>query len=98
MAKILVIAEHVDGQIKLATLSAMGFAQKVCADTSGSFDVLVLGENISTTAELLRDYGAASVLVADNAALKEPLADKYAHVIDEVARAQNATMVVGAAS
>jgi electron transfer flavoprotein alpha subunit len=76
----------------------MGFAHKICANTGGSFDVLILGEGVSTAAESLRGYGAASVLVADHAALKEPLADKYSHVIDEVARAQNATMVVGAAS
>ncbi len=98
MPKILVIAEHDDGQLKLATLSAMGFAQKVCAEAGGDYDVLILGENISGAVELLRGYGAASVLVADHAALKEPLADKYAHVVDEVARAQQATMVVGAAS
>jgi len=98
MAKILVIAEHDDGQLKLATLSAMGFAHKVCADMGSSFDVLILGEGISAAAESLRGYGAASVLVADHAALKEPLADKYSHVIDDVARARNATMVVGAAS
>src|SRR6185295_7573388 len=98
MAKILVLAEHDDGQLKLATLSAMGFAHKVCAEAGGDYDVLILGENISTAAESLRSYGAVAVLVADQAALKAPLADKYAYVIDEVARAQNATMVVGAAS
>jgi electron transfer flavoprotein alpha subunit len=98
MAKILVIAEHDAGQLKLATLSAMGFAHKVCAETGGAFDVLILGEGISAATELLRNYGAASVLVADHGALKVPLADKYSHVIDEVARAQNATMVVAAAS
>ncbi len=98
MPKILVIAEHDDGQLKLATLAAMGFAHKVCAETGGSYEVLILGESISAAVELLRGYGAASVLVADHAALKKPLADKYAHVIHEVARAQNATMVVGAAS
>jgi len=98
MPKILVLAEHDAGQLKLATLSAMGFAAKVCAEKGGSYDVLILGEGISAAAELLRGYGAAAVLVADHAALKAPLADKYAHVIDELARAQNATMVVGAAS
>ncbi|MBI3852317.1 MAG: electron transfer flavoprotein subunit alpha/FixB family protein [Verrucomicrobia bacterium] len=98
MAKILVLAEHDEGQLKLATLSAMGFAHEVCADAGGSYDVLILGEGISAAVELLRGYGAASVLVADHAALKDPLADKYARVIDEVARVQNATMVVGAAS
>ena len=98
MSKILVIAEHDSGQLKLATLSAMGFARQVCEQTSGSYDVLILGEGIAEAAESLRAHGAASVLVADNPGLKEPLADRYAFVIDEVARAHKATMVVGAAS
>ena len=98
MANVLVIAEHDAGQLKLATLAALGFAHQVCTETGGSYGVLILGEGISTAAELLRGYGAASVLVADHPALKEPLADNYAYVIDEVARAQDVTMVVGAAS
>ena len=98
MHKILVLAEHDDGQLKLATLAALGFARKTCAAAGGSYAVLILGEGLAAATELLRGYGATEVLVADHAALKAPLADKYAHVIGEVARAQNATLVVGAAS
>ncbi len=98
MSKILVIAEHDAGQLKLATLSAMGFAHKVCAATGGSYAVLIVGHGIAAAAETLRSYAAGCVLVADHSALKEPLADRYAHVINDVARSQQATMVVGAAS
>jgi len=98
MANILVLAEHDDGQLKLATLSAMGFAHKTCASAGGAFDVLILGEGLAAATELLRGYGAEAVLVADHAVLKQPLADKYAHLIAEVARARNTTIVVGAAS
>ena len=98
MSNILVIAEHDDGQLKLATLSALGFAHQVCAAAGGAYSVLILGQSLGDATEKLRGYGAASVLVADQAALKSPLADKYAHVIAEVARTQNATIVVGAAS
>ena len=98
MHKILVLAEHDDGQLKLATLAALGFARKTCAAAGGSYAVLILGEGLAAATELLRGYGATEVLVADHAALKAPLADKYAHVIGGVARAKNATLVVGAAS
>lgn len=98
MAKILIVAEHDGDQLKLATLSALGFAQKVCAESGGRFDVLIVGDSISSIAESLRGYGATSIFVADHPALKEPLADKYACVIDEVVRAQSSNMVVGAAS
>ena len=98
MANILVIAEHDSGQLKLATLSAAAFARKVVAEAGGSFDVLVIGENVGGTAETLRNCGASAVLVADHALLKHPVADKYAQVIAGVARQRGSTMVVGAAS
>jgi len=98
MANIQVIAEHDDGQLKLATLSAVAFAHKVIAETGGAFDVLVIGENVGGTAEQLRNYGAANVLVADHAQLRHPLGDKYAQVVANVAKQRSSTMVVGAAS
>ena len=98
MPIILVLAEHDDGQLKQATLSAVAFAQKVVAAAGGSFDILLMGENMSGTAEGLRSYGATTVLVADNAALKQPVADKYAQVIADVGKERGVTTVVGAAS
>jgi len=98
MAKILVLAEHDGGQLKLATLSAVAFAKRVVADTGGSFDILVIGENLGGMAKSLRNHGAGAVLLADYALLKAPVADKYAQVIADVARRRGSTMVVGAAS
>lgn len=98
MANILVIAEHDSGQLKLATLSAIAFAKEVSPADGGTFDVLVIGENVGGTAESLQNHGATAVLVADHPQLKHPLADKYAQVIAEVARQRNARVVVGAAS
>src|SRR5262245_55117814 len=98
MQHILILAEHEDGQLKLATLSAVAFARKVCAEAGGSFDILVIGENASGIAETLRPYGAAAVLTADHTQLRNPVADKYAQVLSEVARKRNVTMIVAAAS
>jgi electron transfer flavoprotein alpha subunit len=98
MANILVIAEHDGGQLKLATLSAVAFAKKAVKEAGGTFDSLVVGSGVGSIAESLRNYGAASVLVADHAQLKAPVADKYAHVIAETAKLRGSTMVVGAAS
>src|SRR5262249_33874717 len=95
---ILVIAEHKDGELKLATLSAVSFARKVSAEAGGAFEIFVIGEKVAPLAEVLRPYGSAAVLLADAAPLKHPLADKYASVIAEVARKRNATMLVAAAS
>lgn len=98
MPHILVVAEHEDGQLKRATISAIGFARRVYGEAGGSFDVLVLGKNVIGIAETLRGYGAATVLIADHVELENPVADKYAQVIFEVAKERNITMLVGAAS
>jgi electron transfer flavoprotein alpha subunit len=98
MPKTLVLAEHEAGQLKLATLSAIAFARKLDADTGGSFEILLLGEKVGSTAESLRNYGAAAVLVADHAQLKNPVSDKYAQVIAQVAKKRGATFIAGAAS
>ena len=98
MNRILVIAEHDQGKLKLASLSAAGFAQKVCAASGGSFDFLLLGSGVSAAAEGLRKSGAAAVLVADTPALAQPLADRYAKVIADTAKARGASLVVAAVS
>ncbi len=95
---ILVIAEHEDGQLKLATLSAVAFAGKAVESAGGSFEILVLGSQVASIAEQLRSYGGAAVLLADQAQLKDPLGDRYAQVIAQVARQRGSTMIAGAAS
>jgi electron transfer flavoprotein alpha subunit len=98
MSRILVIAEHEDGKLKLATLSAVSFARSVAAQSGGSFQILALGENLASISGSLCNFGAAALMVADHPRLKSPLADKYAHVIASVVRHEGFDMVVGAAS
>lgn len=96
--KVLVVAEHDEGELRLATLAAIRSAQQLCGDAGGEFEIVVLGVSVGAIAESVRNYGAANVLAADHAALEHPLADKYAQVIASVAQARSATMVVGTAS
>ena len=98
MTNILVLAEHDDGQLKQATLSAVAFAHKVVVEAGGSFDILLIGANVSGPAERLRQCGASAVLVADHAQLRHPVSDKYAQVVADIAKQRGPTMVVGAAS
>ena len=98
MTKLLIVAEHDCGQLKLATLASVACAQKFCATTGGTFEVLILGESIGSVAETLGGYGAANRLVADHPSLKHPLADKYAQVIATVAKERGSTMILGTAS
>ena len=96
--RILVVAEHDSGQLKLATLSAVAFAAKVIAEIGGAYEILVLGEGVASLAQLLSHYAASAVLIADQAQLKNPLADKYAHIIAQVVKQREATLIVAAAS
>ena len=98
MTHVLVIAEHDSGQLKLATLAAVACAKKICAETSGQFDILVLGERIGDIADALASYGADNILVADHAALKNPLADKYAQQVAMIVKDRGPVMVLAAAS
>ena len=97
MPNILVIAELEQGQLKPATLAAVGFARQVCG-AGGAFEILVAGKGVAAVAEALRSFGAAGVLVADHDALAETLADKFARVIADVARQRSASLIVAASS
>jgi len=98
MANILVIAEYDAGRLKPATLSAIACAQRVAAESGGSFKILILGEGCLQCAEALRGYGASAVLTADHPQLRYPVADKYAHVVALTVRQGDASMLVAAAS
>ncbi len=98
MSNLLIVAELDESHLKAATLSAIGFARKVGEMAGGSFEVLIAGKDVSTIAESLRAYGAAAVLMADDDALKNPVADQFAQLVFDVARQRNASMVVGAVS
>ena len=98
MTQILVLAEHDQGQLKTASLAAAGFAHQLASATGGKFEFLIVGDDIAGPTEALRTSGASAVIVASGAGLKHPLADRYAKVVVDVAKARGATMVVGASS
>src|SRR6185295_6419905 len=94
--RVLILCEH-DGQgIRLGSRSAVTFANAVAEQTSGSVECLLLGHSLAVVA---RDAAAyAPVLVADHPALVNPVADRYARVIADVARQRGCDLVVGAAT
>jgi electron transfer flavoprotein alpha subunit len=86
--KTLVLMEHDGVALRSGSGAALGFARAITEDVTA----LVLGEGIAVmTAEASK---FAPVLAADNAALANSVADRWAHVIAEVARNHNAELVV----
>ena len=87
MSDALVVAEHSeDGTLKKSTLSAISFAQKALPALGGSFSILVLGAHAAAAAKELTGYGAAKVLVCEDASLTHYTAEQFAPTVAEVGK------------
>jgi electron transfer flavoprotein alpha subunit len=96
MANVLVVAEFEAGKIKRTTHSAVTFAQTVSKASGGAFSILLLGAGAKAVAGELTGFGAAKVLVADDASLAHPVCERIAPTV--VATAQKGFDVVVAAA
>jgi electron transfer flavoprotein alpha subunit len=97
MSNVLIVAEVAAGQLRRASLHALGAGQALAARTGGSLHVLLLGQGLEAAARSLAATGA-SVKVADHAAFTHLLAEAAAPVVAEVARATQATWLGAAAT
>jgi len=91
---ILVIAEHDGRDLRPCTHSALAFADQVAQQTSRSIKCLVIGHAVADVAR--QASRRSDVIVADDRAWNQAVADRYAHVIREAVRASGAEMVVAA--
>ena len=94
--RILVVAEHDGKTLRAGTRSAIGFANSVAQQCDGEVECLVIGNDVGAVAAdaaLL-----AMVLTADKPALSDPVADRYAKVIADVATQRSTDLVVAAST
>jgi electron transfer flavoprotein alpha subunit len=96
MADVLVVSEIAEGKLKKTTHSAITFAREAAKVLGGSFTILAIGAGADAAAKDLTGFGAAKVLVADDASLKHYLAERYAPTV--AAAAKGFKIVVGTAS
>ena len=94
MAETLVLIELDRQQVKRPSLHAITLAREL----GGEYALLILGSGLDEIAASLVAYGASAVVVADDPALAEPLADRYASVIADVARQRNVKTLLGTSS
>ena len=94
MAESLILIEHDRQQVKRPSLHAIALARQL----GGEYALLVVGHGLDGIATSIVSYGASAVIVADDPALAEPLADRYAAVIAEAARKHGAKTILGASS
>lgn len=96
MADVLVVGEVAEGKLKKTTHSAITFAQKAAATLGGSFSILVIGAGASKAAAEAQGFGAAKILVVDDASLANYVAERYSPTVAAVAK--NFAVVVATAS
>ncbi|HEU0208370.1 MAG TPA: electron transfer flavoprotein subunit alpha/FixB family protein [Candidatus Udaeobacter sp.] len=94
MAESLILIEHDRQQVKRTSLHAITLARQI----SGEYALLVLGHDLDEIGRSLASLGATCVIVVDDPALAEPLADRYAKVIAEVAQKRGTTTLLASSS
>ena len=94
MAETLVLIELDHEQVKRPSLHAITLARQL----GGDYALLVLGHGLAGIAATLVAYGASAVVVADDPALAEPLADRYAALIAQAMNQHGAKTLLGASS
>lgn len=94
MVETLVLIEHDRECVKRQSLHAITLARQL----SGKYALLLLGQGLGEIAASLVSYGASVVIVADDPALAEPLADRYATVIAQAARKYGSKILLGTSS
>ena len=93
--KILVYAEHREGQLRKITYENLTLAREL----GQPFEVAVIGSEIDSLAEQLGKYGAQKVVFYKNASLAQYSADGYAKVLAEAVQKQGAdVLLMGATS
>jgi electron transfer flavoprotein alpha subunit len=96
MANVLVVAEAAEGKLKKTTHSAVTFARTAAQALGGTYSILVIGSGVAGAAEEARALGADKVLVADDASLKDYVAERYSPTVAAVGKGY--AVVVGTAS
>jgi electron transfer flavoprotein alpha subunit len=94
--RVLVIAEYEGSTIRPGSRSAIGFARSVAEQTGGQVELLLLGDEIDEVVQDAVRY--APVLIAQHAALANPVADRYAKVITQTVTQRNIDLLVAAST
>lgn len=95
---VLVFAEQRESKIKKSSFEAVGAAHKLAGELGGSCVALVVGSGVEGIAGDLGAYGAARVIAVDSPKLEKHSNSAYAKVIAEVARKEQAAIVILPAS
>jgi electron transfer flavoprotein alpha subunit len=94
MAKVFVIAEHREGKLKKGTFELIGASSAAGNETHA----VLLGDGVAELAKELGQYGAKTVHVIQDAALKLYTAEAYAKACVQLLKAQSPEIVLASHS
>lgn len=83
---ILVFVEQRNGQVRKSSLEALSEARRISINTKEPVTAVIVGSNIKQLAEELPRYGAAKVLVIDDAAFANYSTEGYAQALTEAVK------------
>ncbi|MBI4751087.1 MAG: electron transfer flavoprotein subunit alpha/FixB family protein [Acidobacteria bacterium] len=95
---VLVFIEQRDGKIRKASYEALSEGRRLADKLGQSVSALVIGSGINELATEAAHYGADTVYVTDNAALKNYSTDGYAKVLAEVIQTAQPAVVLASAT
>jgi electron transfer flavoprotein alpha subunit len=97
MGNVLAFCEFSDAQLKSSALSNLTFARAAAQAHGGEVVALVIGAGAAAAGEAAAKY-APKVVVVDDPGLAHYLAETYAPIVAEVAKAQGATLISATAT
>lgn len=96
--KIIAVAEQRDNKLKKAAFEVTRTARTIADQLSGEVVAVVIGESTATIAGVLGGYGANRVVVVDDPKLKLYSTTAYANIVAAIAKKEQATIIVFAAT
>jgi len=98
MGNVLVFAEQSKGELRSAALPAVTFGHEVAKAEGGKLILVVIGSNVSAATAEAATLGAAEVVFVDDAKLEPYLAETFAPIVANIAKAEGATVIAGTAT
>jgi electron transfer flavoprotein alpha subunit len=96
--RILVLAEHEDGNLKEISFELLGMAHRVAAQAGWTeptdVKAILLGQNVAPLADGLAQRGAGEVLYAEGTAVANYTGDGYRRVLESVIREESPELVL----
>jgi len=98
MSKILAFVESRENKIKNSGFETASTALKLANDIGADIEVLLIGNNVSSIAGELGEYGIKKVVVSEDAKLENYSTTAYSKILAETAKLRGADIIILSAS